>query len=61
VVSLLTDADIVVAAEHRLKACDLCIIWADAAGTAYGLLCGPLCSIIEGAVFSTVAYMNSSK
>jgi len=41
------------------KACTLCIIWADAAGAAYGLLIGPVGSIIEGAVFSTIAYINN--
>ena len=30
------------------------IIWADAAGGLYGMLCGPICSIIEGALFSTI-------
>lgn len=35
--------------------CDLCVIWADAAGAAYGLALGPLGSIIEGALFSSLA------
>lgn len=30
------------------------IIWADAAGGLYGMLCGPICSIIEAAAFSTI-------
>jgi hypothetical protein len=30
------------------------IIWADAAGGLYGMLCGPVCSIIEAAMFSTI-------
>jgi hypothetical protein len=30
------------------------IIWADAAGGLYGMLCGPICSIIEAALFSTI-------
>jgi hypothetical protein len=30
------------------------IIWADAAGGLYGMLCGPVCSIIEAAAFSTI-------
>lgn len=30
------------------------IIWADAAGGLYGMLCGPVCSIIEAAAFSTL-------
>lgn len=30
------------------------IIWADAAGAFYGMLCGPVCSIVEGAMFSTI-------
>ncbi len=30
------------------------IIWADAAGALYGMLCGPVCSIVEAAVFSTL-------
>ncbi len=30
------------------------IIWADAAGGLYGMLCGPICSIVEAAVFSTI-------
>ena len=30
------------------------IIWADAAGAFYGMLCGPVCSIVEGAMFSTL-------
>ncbi|MBS0000893.1 MAG: hypothetical protein KFF73_18060 [Cyclobacteriaceae bacterium] len=30
------------------------IIWADAAGGLYGMLCGPVCSIIEAAMFSTL-------
>lgn len=30
------------------------IIWADAAGGLYGMLCGPICSIVEGALFSTL-------
>ena len=30
------------------------VIWADAAGGLYGMLCGPVCSIIEAAVFSTI-------
>ncbi len=40
------------------KSCTLCIIWADAAGAAYGTLIGPIGSIIEGAVFSSLAYIN---
>jgi len=31
------------------------IIWADAAGGLYGMLCGPVCSIVEAALFSTLA------
>lgn len=30
------------------------VIWADAAGGLYGMLCGPICSIVEAAVFSTL-------
>ena len=30
------------------------IIWADAAGGLYGMLCGPVCSIVEAALFSTL-------
>ncbi len=33
-------------------------IVADAAGAIYGLLCGPICSILEGAVFSVIADAN---
>lgn len=43
---------------YSSKSCTLCIIWADAAGAAYGTLIGPLGSILEGAVFSTLAYIN---
>jgi len=32
----------------------LSIIWADAAGGLYGMLCGPVCSIIEAAMFSSI-------
>jgi len=43
---------------YNSKSCTLCIIWADAAGSLYGSIIGPAGSIIEGAVFSTIAYMN---
>lgn len=44
------------------KACTLCVVWADAAGSAYGAwLFPPFGSIIEGAVFSTIAYMNNPR
>jgi len=38
------------------RACDTCIIWADAAGALYGMIVpGGITSIIVGAVFSTIA------
>ena len=35
--------------------CNSTVISADAAGGLYGLLCGPVCSIVEAAIFSLVA------
>lgn len=34
---------------------NLTIIWADAAGALYGMLLGPVMSVIEGALFSSIA------
>ncbi len=38
--------------------CGQTVIWADAAGGLYGMIGGPAWSIIEGAIFSSVAQMN---
>ena len=41
--------------QRKADAQNLVVIWADAAGGLYGLLLGPVGSIVEAAVFSTIA------